>query len=103
MVCPHKTVKYPPSHFHACRYWGDFFFLLDQDLTFDGIFQMFPHPMYTVGYSAYYGMSLLMRSLPLLHVSMVAHLSQLLFLAIVEDPHIQRTYQVRDCAIPRHV
>jgi len=37
-------------------FWGDFFFRMEQELTFDGIFQMFPHPMYTVGYEmANYG------------------------------------------------
>lgn len=73
-------------------YWGDFFFTVDATLSFDGVFELFPHPMYTVGYAAYYGSALICRSYTLLSVSLVAHLSQLLFLAFVEEPHIQKTY-----------
>lgn len=73
-------------------YWGDFFFRKDLHLTFDGIFELFPHPMYTVGYSLYYGYSLMARSYTLLFVSLIAHCAQLAFLFFVEEPHIKRTY-----------
>lgn len=73
-------------------YWGDFFFTLDQHLTFDGVFELFPHPMYTVGYAAYYGVALICRSYTLLAVSLAAHIMQLSFLALVEEPHIKMIY-----------
>lgn len=78
-------------------YWGDFFFLLDKNLVFDGIFQMFPHPMYTVGYAFMYGVPLMAKSYTLFYMSVLGHLCQLAFLAFVENPHIDRTYnQITD-------
>eukprot|EP00002_Diphylleia_rotans_P026004 TRINITY_DN5165_c0_g1_i1.p1 TRINITY_DN5165_c0_g1~~TRINITY_DN5165_c0_g1_i1.p1 ORF type:complete len:821 (+),score=166.76 TRINITY_DN5165_c0_g1_i1:53-2515(+) len=73
-------------------YWGDFFFRVDQQLDFDGIYQLFPHPMYTVGYSFYYGATLLSRSYTVFFVSVGAHFCQLVFLAFVENPHIANIY-----------
>eukprot|EP01061_Rhynchopus_euleeides_P003561 TRINITY_DN12830_c0_g1_i1.p1 TRINITY_DN12830_c0_g1~~TRINITY_DN12830_c0_g1_i1.p1 ORF type:complete len:576 (+),score=270.60 TRINITY_DN12830_c0_g1_i1:42-1730(+) len=73
-------------------YWGDFFFVLDGDLTFDGIFQMFPHPMYTVGYCFYYGLSLVSQSYVVFYWSVIAHIMQMVFLVFVENPHIEKIY-----------
>eukprot|EP01127_Copromyxa_protea_P013946 TRINITY_DN380_c0_g2_i1.p1 TRINITY_DN380_c0_g2~~TRINITY_DN380_c0_g2_i1.p1 ORF type:complete len:598 (-),score=159.49 TRINITY_DN380_c0_g2_i1:57-1850(-) len=73
-------------------YWGDFFFLVDQNLTFDRVFSLFPHPMYTVGYLFYYGAFFLTGSFTVLYVSLIAHFAQLLFLHWVETPHIEKTY-----------
>lgn len=73
-------------------YWGDFFFLLDKNLVFDGIFQMFPHPMYTVGYAFMYGVPIMTKSYTLFYMSVFGHLCQIAFLALVENPHIDRTY-----------
>ncbi|KAF7560607.1 hypothetical protein G7046_g3534 [Stylonectria norvegica] len=73
-------------------YWGDFFYLIDQDLTFDGVFEMAPHPMYSIGYAGYYGISMMAASYEVLFISILAHFAQFAFLVIVENPHIEKIY-----------
>lgn len=72
--------------------WGDFFFLIEQSLTFDGVFEMAPHPMYSVGYAGYYGISLMTASYTVLFVSIIAHAAQFAFLTLVENPRKSTPY-----------
>jgi phosphatidylethanolamine N-methyltransferase len=78
-------------------YWGDFFYLIDQDLTFDGVFELAPHPMYSIGYVGYYGIAMMAASYKVLFISIVAHAAQLLFLAFVENPHIVSDDELAKC------
>lgn len=89
-------------------FWGDFFFVKSSHETdrktlgdddsennqyySSGIFSFFPHPMYTIGYAPMYAASLITRSYLLLLVSLMAHASQITFLVLVEQPHIDALY-----------
>ncbi|PWN24981.1 hypothetical protein BDZ90DRAFT_234589 [Jaminaea rosea] len=73
-------------------YWGDCFFRITKDLVFDGVYEIAPDPMYSLGYAGYYGLSLVSGSYAVLFASLAAHFSQYLFMAYFENPHIERTY-----------
>ena len=73
-------------------FWGDHFILLDRDLIFDGIFEMCPHPMYSVGYAWYYGFALISQSYVVFGLALFSHLMQMAFLVFVETPHIEKIY-----------
>ena len=80
---------------HYAWFWGDFFYAVDLQLKFDGIFEIVPHAMYTVGYAWMYGFALLVWSWDLLALAFVSHFAQMLFLEFVENPHIEKLYAVQ--------
>eukprot|EP00842_Homolaphlyctis_polyrhiza_P005785 jgi/Hompol1/6207/HPOL_004884-RA len=73
-------------------YWGDFFFIMDDAETFDFGFDTVPHPLYSIGHIGYYGVALITQSYTVLFVSLAAHISQILFLNLVESPHNAKIY-----------
>lgn len=73
-------------------YWGDFFFMMNENLVFDRIFRIVPHPMYTLGYTFIYGAILVSRNSTVLYVGMITHICQLIFLTVVETPHMRKIY-----------
>lgn len=74
-VNAHNTIK------DYAWYWGDFFFrqINNEDLIFDGVFEMVPHPMYSVGYVGYYGFAIISKSYTILTVAIFGHFLQMIF------------------------
>lgn len=61
-------------------------------LVTDGVFAVFPHPMYTAGYLIYFSVAIASRSYVVLAIAAATHILQLLFLFIVEEPHMVKIY-----------
>ena len=78
-------------------YWGDFFFLVEQKLSFERVFNMAPHPMYTLGYLHYYGAALLSGSHLVIFVSVAGVVAEegLLEVAFMGD-HVDHFVAGRD-------
>ena len=53
---------------------------MKSDPTFDRVYKIAPHPMYTIGYAFFYGAALVTRSYVVLYTSIAGHLMQLGFL-----------------------
>jgi phosphatidylethanolamine N-methyltransferase len=74
-------------------FYGDFFFdLPSPHLTYSGIYRYLNNPERLIGCAGIWGIVLMASSAPVFLVGLFSHVCALLFLNLVESPHMQKLY-----------
>ena len=74
-------------------FYGDFFFdLSSPHLTYSGIYRYLNNPERLIGCAGIWGIVLIASSAPVFLVGLFSHVCALLFLNLVESPHMQKLY-----------
>jgi phosphatidylethanolamine N-methyltransferase len=74
-------------------FYGDFFFDLPRPhLTYSGIYRYLNNPERLIGCAGIWGIVLMASSAPIFLVGLFSHVCALLFLNLVESPHMQKLY-----------
>ena len=76
----------------SARFYGDFFFDQQPKLTYSGIYRYLNNPERLIGCAALWGMVLITSSAPILLLAIFSHVCTLLFIQLVERPHMQKLY-----------
>lgn len=78
-------------------FYGDFFYEKHSKLTYSGIYRYVNNPERLFGVAGVWGIVLITGSISMLLLAIVSHVSVLLFLHLVEKPHMEKLYgdQVR--------
>jgi len=79
-------------------FYGDFFISGDaytQHLCYTGIYRFLNNPDCVTGYAGLYGLALMTRSWTVFGLAVMSHLMNVLFLNLVEIPHMNTLYQSR--------
>lgn len=96
LLCIHFLVKdYDKRDVKVfASYWGDFFFILEFSPKDSSIVvEMAPNSMYSTWRVGFYATALITKSYTVLFASLAAHAAQLVFLFLVETPHIEKVYK----------